>query len=360
MTTSAIPPARVVLIGCGAVVRLFYAPALAELQRCGIVQVSALVDPSADSRHALAKAFPRAELCESLEAAFVSGGTLAIVASPPKFHCQHTTTALEAGLDVLCEKPMASSVQDCETMIESARRLGRILAVGHYKRFFPVHRAIKHFILNKPFGALESVTIAEGGKFAWPAVSDSFFRKDQTPGGVLLDIGVHVLDLLIWWLDEPTEFSYSDDVLDGLEANALLNASFAHGITATVQLSRDWETSNTYAFRFRRAMVHVRVNRANQAEITFNGLPMTFAADLREEVNADFPSPTLPLDTNPQAFASQLVDVVTSIREGRAPFVAGAEGVRAIRWIEQCYRRREPLRTPWIQQSRTNDTCVSQ
>ena len=236
---------------------------------------------------------------------------------------------------------------------------GRILAVGQYKRFFPVYRAIKHFIQDRTFGALGSVAIAEGGKFRWPASGDSFFRKEQTPGGVLLDIGVHVLDLLVWWLGEPAEFSYKDDALCGMEANALLIASFSHGVTATVRLSRDWETLNTYTFHFDRATVHVRVNRANQAEITFKGLPMTFAAELREAVNAEFSSQTPALESNAQAFVMQLIDVIDSIYERRAPFVAGTEGIRAIRWIEQCYRQRQRLSTPWIQDLPIDAACVS-
>jgi predicted dehydrogenase len=302
-------------------------------------------------------AFPRAIVFEQADAALAAGGDLAIIASPPKFHLQHTTAALEAGLDVLCEKPMAASVDDCEAMIEAARRLDRILAAGHYKRFFPVHRAIKHFIEGKTFGALQSVAIAEGGKFGWPAASDSFFRKEQTPGGVLLDIGVHVLDLLLWWLGEPLEFSYQDDALDGLEANALLNASFSNGITATVRLSRDWGTLNTYTFRFDRATVHLRVNQANRVEITLDGLPMTFAAELREPVDADFPRQTPPVESNPQAFIAQLVDVIGSIRDRRPPLVPGSEGVRPIRWIQQCYDRRQSLATPWMQEQLKEETC---
>ena len=357
--TPANPPARVILVGCGAVARLFYAPALVELEKHGIAVVSALADPCTESSHSLAIAFPRAEVFKHTDAALASGGHLAIIASPPKSHRQHTIAAFEAGLDVLCEKPMAGSLQDCEIMIEAARCYDRILAVGHYKRFFPVHCAIKHFIQHNTFGGLGSVAIAEGGKFAWPAASDSFFRKEQTPGGVLLDIGIHVLDLLVWWLGEPAEFTYKDDALGGLEANALLSASFSHGIRATVRLSRDWETLNTYAFRFDRAMVHVRINQANQAEVTFNGLPMTFAAELREAVNAEYSSQTPPLESNPQAFVMQLIDVIDSIYERRAPFIAGTEGIRAIRWIEQCYRHRQCLSMPWIQDLRIDTRCVS-
>ena len=168
-----------------------------------------------------------------------------------------------------------------------------------------------------------------------------------------------MLDLLLWWLGEPAEFTYKDDALDGLEANALLNASFSEGITVTVRLSRDWETMNTYTFQFDRATVILRVNKANQTELTFDDLPMTFAAELREPFSAGSSSQTPPLDTNSQAFIAQLIDVIGSIQGCRPPRVGGTEGIRAIRWIESCYACRQSLGTSWLKELRTKDTCVS-
>ena len=348
---------KVALIGCGAVARLFYAPALMELEKLGLAEVVSFADPSQDAREVIAKSFRRAKDSAGMEAALKAGAELAIVASPPRLHREHAELALRAGVDVLCEKPMAGSVNDCEAMIFTAERMGRMLAVGHYKRFFPNHRLLKHLIVRQPFGALQMVEIQEGGKFGWPALSDSFFRKEQTPGGVLLDIGVHVLDLLLWWLGEPVEFSYQDDVLDGLEANAFLHASFSNDVAATVRLSRDWGTLNTYTFRFESATVHLRVNQANQAEISLNGLPMTIAGELRERVEADYPRQTSALESNPQAFVAQLVDVIGSVRDKRPPLVPGTEAVRAIRWIEKCYESRRPLPMPRAQEDLREGQC---
>jgi predicted dehydrogenase len=344
------PPAPValVLVGCGAVSRLFYLPALQELARHGIARTVAVVDPVPAAREELARALG-AHACATTAEAFALGAQLAVLATPPRFHREQAEAAFAAGLDVLCEKPLAANTADAAAMTAAAASTGRLLAAGHYKRFMPAHRALKLLIERQTFGPLQTVEIAEGGKFAWPAATDSFFRREQTPGGVLLDIGVHVLDLLLWWLGEPLRFTYADDAANGLEANCLLHSDHPGNVRATMRLSRDWKTANTYVFRFARATVHCRVNASNRLELTLDDLPMTLAAELRDPLQPDNPAPTTALESNPQAFIAQLVDVCSAVREHRTPFVPGAEAARAIAWIEQCYADRTALAQPWMQ-----------
>jgi len=340
-------PVAVILVGCGAVARLFYQPALRELARHGLARVVAVVDPSVAARTQLGAALS-AQPCATFADALALGGALAIIATPPKFHREQVEAAFAAGLDVLCEKPVAPRATDVEAMIAAATRADRYLAAGHYKRFFPAHIALRQLIQQQTFGPLQTVEIVEGGKFGWPAATDSFFRKDQTPGGVLLDIGVHVLDLLLWWLGEPTAISYADDADGGLEANCRFRGEFAGGVKVAMQLSRDWATANCYVFRFERATVHSRVNASNQLEVTLDGVPLTFAAELRMPLPTTPAAPSAPLETNPQAFIAQLVDVCAAVRSRRAPLVTGADALRVTRLIERCYTTRQPLNQAWL------------
>ncbi len=335
-------PVSLALVGCGAVSRLFYRPALRELRRHGLVELVAVVDPRPEARDPLARELGCAA-CASLDAALALRPALVAIATPPSLHRVQAEAALAAGCAVLCEKPLAATADDADAIVAAAARAARPLAAGHYKRFFPAHRALKTLIERQTFGPLLEATLVEGGKFAWPAATDSFFRREQTPGGVLLDIGVHVLDLLRWWLGEPADFTYADDALDGLEANARLDATFAGGARVRLRLSRDWRTENVYVFRFARAVVHCRVNAANQLEITLDDLPLTLAAELRHPLPARPAPPSRALETNPQAFLAQLVDVCAALHEHRPPFVPGAEGAAALRWVETCYARRTPL-----------------
>lgn len=326
----------IALIGCGAVAKLFYTPALHELIRLGEASVAAVCDPSEQARAALAAEFPGARAVASVGEAF-AGARLAIVASPPRWHREQAETAFAAGLDVLCEKPLAASAADAEAMCEAARRAGRRLAAGHYKRFFAAHEWIKAAAAGtSALGALRRIEIAEGGKFTWPAASASFFRRSETPGGVLLDLGVHWIDLLRWWLGEPAHFSYEDDAMGGLEANVVLRAQWAGGTEARVRLSRDWWTENAVRLEFERGEARLVVNDANHLALTISGLPGVLATELRGGA------------TNPQAFILQLRDAVGAVRDGHEPAVCGEEGAAALRWVEACYARRSRMRLPWL------------
>src|SRR5690606_21980948 len=104
-----------------------------------------------------------------------------------------------------------------------------LLAIGLYKRFFPASRYIRSLCRDWLLGPLLDFSIQEGGPFRWPA-GPSFFDRTQTPGGVLLDIGVHVFDLLGWWLGEPVNLHYSDDAMGGLETNAFARLEYSNGV----------------------------------------------------------------------------------------------------------------------------------
>ena len=335
---SALP---IVLVGCGAVSQLFYAPALRALEAGGLLRVTALVDPVPAAGAQLQREFPRAGLTATLEEAAAPDGSLAIIASPPRWHAAQTVAALARGWHVLCEKPMATSSLEAAQMIAAADAADRLLAIGHYKRFFPSSSYLKFLCRGaSPLGALRRFSIAEGGPFTWPAASPAFFQKRETPGGVLLDIGVHVFDLLLWWLGDPTEFSYADDAMGGLEANARVALHFGP-VTGRVQLSRDWITAQRYEFEFERGTVDWTVNNANGLTLTLDGAPGALQGALLR------PDHT-PGDTNAQSFIAQLQQVATAVRHGSAALVDGREGARALGLIEACYARRKLLAQPWL------------
>ena len=329
----------VVLVGCGAVSRFFYAPSFEALEASGFIKVEALVDPSPANREPLAALFPNAAQAANLEDVPLAS-RLVVIASPPKFHAKATIHALEKGATVLCEKPMASTVAEAETMIEAARANHALLAVGLYKRFFPACEALKGLLEKEPLGRLQHFTIEEGGKFGWQAASDSFFKKAVTPGGVLLDIGVHVLDLLLWWLNEPEAVRYEDDAMGGQEANCKIELTYQNGVRGEVRLSRDWQTRNEYRFYFERGMVRYKVNEANQLEITADGMPTSLAGNLRNSKGV--------ARTNPQSFIQQICNVAAAMKGSEPLRIPGEEGIRSLRLIEQCYANRRLMPQPWL------------
>ncbi len=324
----------------------FYAPAFRVLESADELRLVAHCDTDPRQLAQISVVFPGSVAVQSIDQLVANQVDLAIVASPPRYHAEQTLALLAGGKSVLCEKPMAGSIIEAEAMIAAAKAHARILAVGLYKRFFPACESIKGLIEHQPLGRLLKFQIQEGGRFGWQPASASFFDRSQTPGGVLLDIGVHVLDLLLWWLDEPPDFSYEDDAMGGQEANCRLELHYADGCTGTVQLSRDWETANRYTFWFERGTVRYRVNEANRLEIVAEGMPAALAGALvsqaitghRQEIAR----------SNPQSFVEQLRNVIAAI-QGREPLrVSGEEGIRSLRLIERCYAQRRLMAMPWL------------
>lgn len=102
-------------------------------------------------------------------------------------------------MHVLCVKPLACTLNEANQMVAAAQTADRLLAVGLFRRFFPALQTIKALVAGGALGTPTSFHFAEGGAFNWPAASASFFQKQHSQGGVLLDLGVHLLDLSCWW-----------------------------------------------------------------------------------------------------------------------------------------------------------------
>jgi predicted dehydrogenase len=322
--------------------RLFYQPALVELARRNEARLIALVDPVESARAGLLERFSAAQSVADIEQVEAPEGSLAIVASPPRFHAAHTRAALDRGWHVLCEKPMATTPADCAEMTRAAEAANRVLAVGLYKRFFPSSEFLHELCRGQALGRLLSFDLQEGGPFNWPAASPSFFVRRETPGGVLLDIGVHVLDLLLWWLGDPASFDYADDAMGGLETNAVLKLAYAKGTVGKVHLSRDWATRQRYSFEFEGGTVEWTVNQANALTLRLAGLPTALQGTLVNPAG-------VPAYTNPQCFIAQLQNVLAAVRGEGDVRVNGRDGERVTRLIEACYASRRLLDQPWLE-----------
>jgi predicted dehydrogenase len=341
---------RVALVGCGALSELYYAPALAGLACVMDLRVAVLVDPCNDRLAALKKAFPTARAVASLAGLKIGEVDVAIVASPQRFHAEQTISLLSMGVHVLCEKPMAATVMEAEQMTQAAKKSGKVLAVGLFRRFFPVNQTVREIIRSQSLGAVKSFEISEGGLFNWPAQSASFFQKSNSQGGVLADLGVHVLDLLIWWFGVPESVHYEDDAMGGLEANCQLALKFSNGVAGSVRLSRDTQLPNRTIIECERGWLRCKAAAADQLELGLAGASHIFGGQL---VSMDASGPhshqTAPALNYQQSFSKQLKNVIAAVRGEEPVFIPGEEGILSLRLIEHCYRQRKLMPMPWLE-----------
>ncbi|MEO6255810.1 MAG: Gfo/Idh/MocA family oxidoreductase, partial [Sphingomicrobium sp.] len=178
------------------------------------------------------------------------------------------------------------------------------------------------------------------GPFNWPITSPAYFDPQRGGGGVLEDVGVHVLDLLRWWLGEPDTVAFADDALGGVAANCAIHLGFGPTEVA-VRLSRDWYRPNFYRLTGERGWLHWAIHERDELELGAAGAT----------VGAIVPEP----DGDPAAgsyeaaIAAQLRAMAGAMRDdGDGGLVGAEDGLATLRLVEQCRRNHAPMTMEWL------------
>jgi predicted dehydrogenase len=114
-----------------------------------------------------------------------------------------TLAALQAGKHVLCEKPLATTVADGEAMVAAARDAGRLLALNMHNRVRADMQVLRALTTEGRLGKIGYTSVRWFRRSGIPGFGSWFTRRDMSGGGVLMDIGVHMLDLALWLLGFP-------------------------------------------------------------------------------------------------------------------------------------------------------------
>ena len=131
------------------------------------------------------------------------------VCLPNYLHCQVTLDALKAGKHVLCEKPIALNMTEAEAMRDEAQKQGLQCVIGVVNRFHDNVNAVKNHIENGDLGKVYHVSLAFQGYRSIPGMGRWFTTKKESGGGVMIDWGIHFVDLALYCLNSPTPISIS-------------------------------------------------------------------------------------------------------------------------------------------------------
>lgn len=344
---------QLAVIGCGAVVEELYLPALKEAQRRGYLRVAALVDTNAQRLQRLRRVFPKAMGCnDALEAYRSNSVDLTLIASPPAFHGEGARIALAHGSHVLCEKPLATSLEEAEWMAAQAQSRGRLLAVGFARRFFPnltrARQLIKALALGEPLHFI----LREGKAYNWPAASDAPFHR-ESGGGVWLDIGAHTLDTLCWFFGEPVVRAFADDALThGVEANCVAELEFPSA-SGTLHLSWEQRLASGLTVSGPKGALRVPPWELHQWEWRAPDGP--WQSEFSDaEYPADVASPCAHY-RHPEEFttciALQLLQVLRAILYSEPLPVSGQEALVSMRALQQCRAVAVPLEQEWLEET---------
>ncbi len=161
---------------------------------------------------------------------------MVLVATPNQFHCELTCKALEAGKHVICEKPVALSIEEFDKMVETANRTGKYFFVHQNRRFDCEFCLCKHAYETGRIGKLKHVDAYVSGGYM-----NGWRTLKSHGGGMLLDWGVHLLDQVIYLLADDKPVSVYAEVdsnfLTEVDDYAAININFRSGATARVLVS---------------------------------------------------------------------------------------------------------------------------
>ena len=158
---------------------------------------------------------------------------------PHHLHCEVSVYFLERGVHLLCEKPMANTLAECDRMIEAAKSAGKHLSIGHVQRYYTAAKEIKAIIESKKYGDLTMITESRckdylKNRAKW------FLDKRTAGGGIAMNLGAHSIDRILYTtglcVEEVHALTANPISGDDVEINAQLLLKLSGGVSATVSL----------------------------------------------------------------------------------------------------------------------------
>ena len=192
------------IIGCGKITQVRHLP---EYRDNPDAKIIGLYDINFERAKALAEEYG-ATAYETLEELLADERIEAVSVCTANYnHCESTVKALDAGKHVLCEKPMATNIKECEEMVRAAARNNRKLMIGMNQRLAKAHIRAKKLIDQGEIGNVITFRTIFGhsGPENWsvdPGKGTWFFDKNKAAMGVMADLGIHKTDLIQYLLGD--------------------------------------------------------------------------------------------------------------------------------------------------------------
>jgi predicted dehydrogenase len=312
-------PFRLGIIGTGIVAGL-HLDAIAALPN---VELIAVCDVDAGRASKAAERFGAKawqDYSEMLATAKLDG---VIITSPHALHTEMALAAARAGVAILLEKPMTTTLADADAVIAACARAGVVLAIGHVLRFDPTTQAAAAAIasgeLGKPVAILQrrSSDYRAGSRPGW------FFDPLMAGGGIAMNVGPHGLDKIQWLGGGPIiEVTGKTWKRGGaqIETDVIATARLASGVIASLTLTSA-QVSYVDETLVTCELGSVRCSGAEGTLVSTGGPEKLVAAPV--ELAA--------------AFLAQLTDFVDAVRTSRPPLVSGAYGRSVIAAILAIY-----------------------
>ena len=208
----------VAIIGCGRIANYAHFPALNKLEN---VRIKYACDIIIEKAQKAKLDYPIIEnvIIDYHEALNDEEVDTVFVLVPNYEHKRITIDALNAGKNVLCEKPIALNYEEAKEMQEATRKAGKILNIGVNNRYNAAVNLVKKYCEDGTLGHIYHVESHFFTTRSIPGLGGPFTNKKLSGGGVLIDWGVHILDLIQYLVGHKTLKSVSASINSELAKN---------------------------------------------------------------------------------------------------------------------------------------------
>lgn len=307
------------IIGCGKIAQVRHIP---ELNANPDAEIIGFYNPTLSRAEEMAGRYG-GKVYASIEEMMADPRVDAVVVSlANQAHASVSIKALKAGKAVLCEKPMATTIEECEAMAEASLRTGLPLMIAHNQRLTQAHRQARRMIEEGRIGRLLTfrTTFGHSGPETWsvnPGKGTWFFNREKAAMGVMADLGIHKTDLIqyltgrnvtsvkaaIATLDKTQDNGQPIEVDD----NAIVIYTLEGGIIGTMTASWTYygAEDNSTVLYGSEGILRIYDNPAYAIELIH-------ADGTREQMDVE------PIQTNDNQTTSGMTDLfVSTVREGK-------------------------------------------
>jgi predicted dehydrogenase len=200
---------------------------LEALDRSGTVEIAGAADPALDE-------LPGCRCVRSFDDLLAEELDGLVIATPNALHATQAVAALDAGLAVFCEKPLGIDASEARAAVEAAREADRLLGVDMSYRHLAAVRRLREEDIGEIFAVDLVFHNAYGPGKAW------FYDRSLSGGGCVLDLGIHLVDLALWWLGMP-QVKRVSALLHGEPVERYASAQLELEGAVSARLACSWE-----------------------------------------------------------------------------------------------------------------------
>jgi predicted dehydrogenase len=322
---------RIGVVGAGAIAQLAHLPVLAKMRGAQLVGIC---DNDRPKARALADRFNIPDALTDIEDLLeLDELDAVVVATPNHLHEPHVLSALAAGVDVLCERPLALTAKGVERILSAANRSGRKVIVGNNHRFRTDVQALARFIHG---GELGKVTGIRAGAYQFKRPGEGWrVRRAESGGGAFFDHGAPLLDLAMWLAESPDPERVAATMERGRGASAVEESMIATMVCAGGMVTVI-DVSNCYIGQEERWWFEILATRGSGRLA-----PLRVVKELNGRATDVSPSGAAGRESAfLQSYRAELAHFLAVI-QGSVPYEPPADQVRLHKVLEAMYKSAE-------------------